>query len=72
MILSGEGLAASDLFLDALRAELDRDAFSTAATDCTLVVRPQPDETWARGAAATMLRHGILRSLSTLTEEVPA
>jgi predicted NBD/HSP70 family sugar kinase len=72
VILSGEGLAASDLFIDALRAELDRDAFSTAATDCTLVVRPQPDETWARGAAATMLRHGILRSLSTLTEEVPA
>lgn len=72
VILSGEGLAASDLFIDALRAEVERDAFSTAARDCTLLVRPQPDETWARGAAATMLRHGVLASVRALTDEVPA
>ncbi len=70
VILSGEGMTASDLFIDALRAELDRDAFSSTATDCTVLVRPLPDETWARGAAATMLRHGVLRSLSTLTVQV--
>jgi predicted NBD/HSP70 family sugar kinase/biotin operon repressor len=71
VILSGEGLAASDLLIDALRAELDRDAFSTVAKDCTLLVRPQPDETWARGAAATMLRDGVLRSLMSLTDDAP-
>lgn len=72
VILSGEGLAASDLFIDALRGEVERDAFSTSAKDCTLLVRPQPDETWARGAAATMLRYGVLASVRALTDEVPA
>jgi hypothetical protein len=72
VILSGEGMTASDLFIDALRAELDRDAFSSTATDCTVLVRPLPDETWARGAAATMLREGVLRSLSKLSDQVPA
>lgn len=70
VILSGEGMTASDLFIDALRAELERDAFSSTAGDCTVLVRPLPDETWARGAAATMLRHGVLRSLSRLTDQV--
>lgn len=70
VILSGEGMTASDLFMDALRSELERDAFSSTAADCTVLVRPLPDETWARGAAATMLRHGVLRSLSKLTEDV--
>lgn len=70
IILSGEGLAASDLYMDALRSELARDAFSTTAKDCQLLVRPLPDETWARGAAATMLRAGVLRSLSRLSDQV--
>lgn len=70
VILSGEGMTASDLFMDGLRAELDRDAFSSTAADCTVLVRPLPDETWARGAAATMLRHGVLRSLSKLSDQV--
>lgn len=72
VILSGEGITNSDLFIDALRAELSRDAFSTTAQDCTLLVHPLPDETWARGAAASMLRHGVLQSLSKLTEHVSA
>lgn len=72
VILSGEGITASDLFMDALRAEMERDAFSSTAADCRVLVRPLPDETWARGAAATMLRHGVLRSLRRLTEEVPS
>ena len=70
VILSGEGMTASDLFIDALRAELDRDAFSSTASDCTVLVRPLPDETWARGAAATMLRYGVLRSLGALTDQI--
>lgn len=72
VILSGEGMTASDLFTDALRAELNRDAFSSTAKDCTVLVRPLPDEAWARGAAATMLRHGVLRSLSRLSDQVSA
>jgi predicted NBD/HSP70 family sugar kinase len=70
VVLSGEGLATSDLYMDALRSELAQDAFSSTASDCTLLVRPLPDETWARGAAATMLRSGVLRSLSRLSEQV--
>jgi len=70
VVLSGEGIAASDLFMDALRAEVDQDTFSTSARDCTLLVRPLPDETWARGAAATMLRQGVLLSLGRLSDEV--
>jgi predicted NBD/HSP70 family sugar kinase len=72
IILSGEGMSASDLFIDALRTELDRDAFSTTAADCKVLVRPLPDEAWARGAAATMLRRGVLRSLSNLVEQASA
>lgn len=72
LILSGEGVHASDLFIDALREELRRDAFSSAAGDCRLLVRPLPDETWARGAAATALRRGVLRSVSGLPHEVTA
>jgi len=69
VILSGEGIAASDLFIDALRTTLEQDAFSTAAKDCSLLVRPLPDETWARGAAATMLRVGVQNSLAALTDD---
>jgi predicted NBD/HSP70 family sugar kinase len=68
IILSGERITASDLFIDALRAEFERDAFSTTAQECTLLIRPLPDETWARGAAATMLRQGVLRLLGDLPD----
>ena len=71
VILSGEGISASDLFMDALHEELARCSFSSAARDCTVVVRPLPDETWARGAAATMLRRGVLNSLLRLSPEIP-
>ncbi len=70
VILSGEGISASDLIIDALNEELVRCGFSTAAQDCRLVVRPLPDETWARGAAATMLRRGVLQSLMSLTDHI--
>lgn len=70
VILSGEGVAASDLFMDALSAALAANAFSTTGADCELLVRPLPDETWARGAAAAMLRDGVLGSLGALRSEV--
>jgi predicted NBD/HSP70 family sugar kinase len=71
VILSGEGINASDLLMGALTEQLAESAFSSAAQDCRLVVRPLPDEAWARGAAATMLKHGVLASLMTLVDEVP-
>jgi predicted NBD/HSP70 family sugar kinase len=71
VILSGEGISASDLFMDALNEELARCSFSSAARDCEVVVRPLPDETWARGAAATILRRGVLSSLLRLSPEIP-
>jgi predicted NBD/HSP70 family sugar kinase len=60
VILSGEGVIASDLLLDNLRHSLQRHTFSDAA-DCDLVTRPLADESWARGAAANVLRHLIDR-----------
>jgi predicted NBD/HSP70 family sugar kinase len=60
VILSGEGVIASDLLLDNLRQSLQRHTFSDAA-DCDLVIRPLADESWARGAAANVLRHLIDR-----------
>jgi predicted NBD/HSP70 family sugar kinase len=68
IILSGEGIAGSDLMMDSLRAELSERAFSSIARDCRILVRPLPDETWAAGAAAGMLRSGVLRSLDALID----
>lgn len=63
VILSGEGVVASDLLMDELRASLERHAFAGAARDCEVVTRPLSDETWARGAASNALRHLIAGSL---------
>jgi predicted NBD/HSP70 family sugar kinase len=54
IVLSGEGLAASDLFESAARESFARHAFSQAV-ECELVTRPLPDDTWARGAAAVAI-----------------
>ncbi|MGW6775363.1 ROK family protein [Streptomyces sp. NPDC055037] len=51
IIISGEGVAAYDLFADEIRQTFSARAFGAAA-DCDLVVRPLPFETWARGGAA--------------------
>jgi predicted NBD/HSP70 family sugar kinase/biotin operon repressor len=59
IVLSGEGVVASDLLLESLRLSLERHAFSSVAGDCEIVTRPLADETWARGAAANVLRHLI-------------
>ena len=72
IILSGERITESDLFIDALRTEFEGAAFSTTAQECTLLIRPLPDETWARGAAATMLRQGVLGLLNDLPDVHPS
>ncbi|BAL88193.1 putative ROK-family transcriptional regulator [Actinoplanes missouriensis 431] len=50
IVVSGEGLAAYDLFEPSIRTGFERQAFGAAAT-CPLSIRPLPFEEWARGAA---------------------
>jgi predicted NBD/HSP70 family sugar kinase len=50
VVVSGEGLAAYDLFEEHIRTAFDAQAFGSAA--CPLIIRPLPFEEWARGAAA--------------------
>ncbi|MDX3456485.1 ROK family transcriptional regulator [Streptomyces sp. ME02-8801-2C] len=55
VIISGEGLAAYDLFAEQIRDAFTEAAFGSAA-HCELLTRPLPFEEWARGAAATAIR----------------
>lgn len=59
IILSGEGLAASDLFESAARHSFYTHAYGQAG-DCELLIRPLPDSTWARGAAAVAVQNLFL------------
>ena len=59
IVLSGEGLAASDLFESVAREAFSRHAFGQAV-ECELLTRPLPDHTWARGAAAVAIQHLFL------------
>lgn len=61
VIISGEGVAAYDLFSDEIRRTFADQAFGAAAR-CELVVRPLPFETWARGGAA-MAAHRVFAPL---------
>jgi predicted NBD/HSP70 family sugar kinase len=61
VVLSGEGVIASDLLMDRLSEALDRHTFSNLDGIPEIVTRPLSDETWARGAAANLLRHLISR-----------
>jgi predicted NBD/HSP70 family sugar kinase len=58
VIISGEGLAAYDLFADGIREAFAAAAFGTAA-QCDLMTRPLSFEEWARGAAATAIQSFI-------------
>ncbi|WP_328535618.1 ROK family transcriptional regulator [Streptomyces sp. NBC_00344] len=58
VIISGEGLAAHDLFADGIREAFAASAFGTAA-QCDVMTRPLPFEEWARGAAATAIQSFI-------------
>jgi predicted NBD/HSP70 family sugar kinase len=55
IVVSGEGLAAYDLFEAHIRAGFQRQAFGAAA-DCPLSIRWLPFEEWARGAAAVSIQ----------------
>jgi predicted NBD/HSP70 family sugar kinase len=55
IVVSGEGLAAYDLFETHIRTGFERQAFG-AAVQCTLSIRPLPFEEWARGAAAVSIQ----------------
>ncbi|MER6122098.1 ROK family transcriptional regulator [Streptomyces sp. NPDC001795] len=58
VIISGEGLAAYDLFAEQIRDAFAASAFGTAA-QCDLQTRPLPFDEWARGAAATAIQSFI-------------
>ncbi|WP_018569532.1 ROK family protein [Streptomyces sp. PsTaAH-124] len=55
VIISGEGLAAYDLFAEQIREAFTEAAFGSAAR-CDVQTRPLPFEEWARGAAATAIQ----------------
>jgi predicted NBD/HSP70 family sugar kinase len=50
ILVSGEGVAAYDLFEASIRAAFRQQAFGAAA--CPLILSPLPFEEWARGASA--------------------
>jgi predicted NBD/HSP70 family sugar kinase len=55
IVVSGEGLAAYDLFETPIRTGFERQAFGAAA-ECPLSIRPLPFEEWARGAATVSIQ----------------
>ncbi|MFC0503284.1 ROK family transcriptional regulator [Micromonospora costi] len=59
IVVSGEGLAAYDLFDTPIRTSFERQAFGAAAR-CPLSIRPLPFEEWARGAAAVSIQSLVL------------
>ncbi|MFE9452855.1 ROK family protein [Streptomyces sp. NPDC006739] len=58
VIISGEGLAAYDLFAEHIRDSFTAAAFGSAA-QCDVQTRPLPFEEWARGAAAAAIQSFI-------------
>ncbi|MFE0510581.1 ROK family protein [Streptomyces sp. NPDC058964] len=58
VIISGEGLAAYDLFAEQIRVSFTAAAFGSAAR-CDVQTRPLPFEEWARGAAAAAIQSFI-------------
>lgn len=58
VIISGEGLAAYDLFAEQIRDSFAEAAFGSAAR-CDVHTRPLPFDEWARGAAATAIQSFI-------------
>ncbi|SEC32828.1 Sugar kinase of the NBD/HSP70 family, may contain an N-terminal HTH domain [Streptomyces sp. 2231.1] len=64
VIISGEGLAAYDLFAEQIREAFTTAAFGSAAR-CDVQTRPLPFEEWARGAAAAAIQSFITQSTSS-------
>jgi predicted NBD/HSP70 family sugar kinase len=63
IVLSGEGLTASDLFESVARESFYTHAYGQAA-ECDLLTRPLPEHTWARGAAAVAVQHLFIGPIS--------
>ncbi|MFG3019604.1 ROK family protein [Streptomyces sp. NPDC048254] len=61
VIISGEGLAAYDLFAEQILDSFTAAAFGSAA-QCDVQTRPLPFEEWARGAAAAAIQSFITSS----------
>jgi predicted NBD/HSP70 family sugar kinase len=55
IVISGEGLAAYDLFSEQIRTTFAEHAFG-AAGECDLIIRPLSFDDWARGAAAVAIQ----------------
>ncbi|WP_225825470.1 ROK family protein [Streptomyces naphthomycinicus] len=64
VIISGEGLAAYDLFAEQIRQAFTTAAFGSAAR-CDVQTRPLPFEEWARGAAAAAIQTFITQHPSS-------
>ncbi|MGW0629476.1 ROK family transcriptional regulator [Streptomyces sp. NPDC002758] len=64
VIISGEGLAAYDLFAEQIRDSFTAAAFGSAA-QCDVQTRPLPFEEWARGAAAAAIQSFITSTSAT-------
>ena len=59
IVLTGERAAAYDLFGPACERAWQSAAFSTAASDCELVVDTAGDTLWARGAGCLVIREAV-------------
>jgi predicted NBD/HSP70 family sugar kinase len=59
IVLTGERAAAHDLFGPACQRAWRSSAFSTAASDCELVVDNADDTLWARGAGCLVIREAV-------------
>jgi predicted NBD/HSP70 family sugar kinase len=59
IVLAGERAGAFDLFGDACMTAWRAHAFSTAATDCELIIDVTDDSLWARGAACLVIRDAV-------------
>jgi len=59
IVLTGERAAAYDLFGPACERAWQSAAFSTAASDCELVVDNADDTLWARGAGCLVIREAV-------------
>jgi predicted NBD/HSP70 family sugar kinase len=59
IVLAGERADAFDLFGDACTRAWRAHSFSTAATDCELIIDVTDDSLWARGAACLVIRDAV-------------
>lgn len=59
VVLSGEGVGEYDLFGPALSEAFRSHGFSTATTDCELIVHDVDNDLWARGAASVAIYQAV-------------